>query len=70
MCPEVKSKVEAIPLSRRTIVRRIDAIAMHIEEQLLTASGFQWLSIALDESTDIQDTAQVLIYIRGIDENF
>lgn len=71
VCPEVRSKVEAISLSRRTIVRRIDAIAMNIQEQLLTASGsFQWFSIALDESTDIQDTAQVLIYIRGIDENF
>ncbi|XP_063862127.1 general transcription factor II-I repeat domain-containing protein 2A-like [Scylla paramamosain] len=44
---------------------------MNIQEQLLTASGsFQWFSIALNESTDIQDTAQVLMYIRGIDENF
>ena len=71
VCPEVKSKVEAISLSRGTIVRRIDAIAVNIQEQLLTASvGFQWLSIALDERTDIQDTAQLLIYLRGIDENF
>ncbi|XP_068224467.1 general transcription factor II-I repeat domain-containing protein 2-like, partial [Palaemon carinicauda] len=71
LCPEVISKVEAISLSRRTIVRRIDAIAMNIQDQVLTASvSFQWFSIALDESNDIQDTAQVLIYIRGIDENF
>ncbi|CAI9723916.1 transcription factor II-I repeat domain-containing 2-like [Octopus vulgaris] len=71
VCPEVKSKVEAISLSRRTIVRRIDAIAVNIHEQLLTASGrFQWFSIALDASTDIQETTQLLIYIRGIDENF
>ena len=69
VCPVVKSKVEAISLSRRTIVRSIDAIAVNIQEQLLTASGsFQWLSIALDASTDIQDTAQLLIYLRGIDE--
>ena len=71
VCPEVKSKVEAISLSRRTIVCRIDAIAVNIQEQLLTASGgFQWFSIALDESTDIRDTAQLLIYLRGIDKNF
>ena len=68
VCPEVKSKVEAISLSRRTIVRSIDAIAVNIQEQLLTASGK--FSFALDESTDIQDTAQLLIYLRGIDENF
>ena len=66
VCPEVKSKLEAISLSRRTIVRRIDAIAMNIQN----SGSFQWFSIALDESTDIQDTAQVLIYIRGIDGNF
>ncbi|XP_068250678.1 general transcription factor II-I repeat domain-containing protein 2-like [Palaemon carinicauda] len=71
VCPEVISKVEAISLSRRTIVRRMDAIEMNIQDQVLTASvSFQWFSIALDESNDIQDTAQVLIYIRGIDENF
>ena len=69
--PEVKSKVEAISLSRRTIVHRIDAIAVNIQEQLLTASGsFQLFSISLDERTDIQDTAQLLIYLREIDENF
>ena len=51
VCPEVKSKVEAISLSRRTIVRRIDAIAVNIQEQLLTASGsFQLFSISLDET--------------------
>ena len=71
VCPEVKSKVEAISLSRRTIVRRIDAIAVNIQERLLTASvSFRWFSIALDESTDIQGTAQLLIYLRGIEKNF
>ena len=26
--------------------------------------------MALDESTDIEDTAQLLVFVRGIDENF
>lgn len=69
--PESRSKIEAIPLSRRSVVRRIDAIAVNIHEQLLAVSrNFEWFSIALDESTDCQDTAQLLIYIRGIDDNF
>ena len=67
LCPEG----EAVSLSRRTIVHRIDGIAVNIQEQLLTASGsFQLFSISLDERTDIQDTAQLLTYLRGIDENF
>ena len=28
------------------------------------------VSLALDESTDINDTAQLLIFVRGISENF
>ena len=71
LCPEVKPKVEAISQSRRTIVRRIGTTAHNIQEQLLTSSGhFEWFFIAVDESTDAQDTAQLLIYIRGIDDSF
>ena len=41
VCPEVKSKVEAISLPRRTSVRRTDAIAVNIQEQpVVVFSGF------------------------------
>lgn len=33
-------------------------------------ANFKEFSIALDEITDISDTAQLAIFIRGIDENF
>ena len=70
-CPEVRTKIEAISLSRRTIVRRIGGIAQNLSEQLFEArKSFEWYSLALDESTDIEDTAQLLVFIRGIDENF
>ena len=70
-CPEVRTKIEAISLSRRTIVRRIGGIAQNLSEQLFEAGkSFEWYSLALDESTDIEDTAQLLVFIRGIDENF
>jgi hypothetical protein len=71
LCPDVRSKFESISLSRRTIVRRIDSISDELTEQLKTASkDFVWFSLALDESTDNEDTAQLLIFIRGINENF
>ena len=54
VCPEMKSKIEAIPKSRKTTVRRIEAIAAHLKENLLnTANTFKCFSIALDESTCI-----------------
>ena len=71
VCPEVKSKIEALHLSRKTTVRRIEAIATNLLENLLnTANTFKCFSIALDEGTDICDTAQLLIFIRGIDKHF
>ncbi|XP_056637725.1 general transcription factor II-I repeat domain-containing protein 2-like [Diorhabda sublineata] len=33
-------------------------------------AGFESFSIALDESTDLSDTAQLAIFIRGIDKEF
>ena len=70
-CPEVRTKIEVIFLSRRTIVRHIGGIAQNLSEQLFEAGkSFEWYSLALDENTDIEETAQLLMFIRGIDENF
>jgi hypothetical protein len=71
MCPDVRSKFESISLSRRAIMRRIDSFSDELTEQLKTAcKDFVWFSFALDESTDNEDTAQLLIFIRGINETF
>ena len=35
-----------------------------------TSKHFLWYSLALDESNDVQDTAQLLVFIRGMDANF
>ena len=71
MCPDAKSKFKSISLSRRTVVRRFDSINDQLTEQLMIASkDFFCFSLALDESTDEEDTAQLLIFIRGINRNF
>ena len=55
----------------RTTIRRIEAIAANLLENLLnTANQFKCFSIALDESTNIGDTSQLRIFIREIDEHF
>ena len=71
VCPEVKSNIKAIPVSRRTTVRRIEVIAAYYVENLFnTANIFRCFSIALNESTDIEDTSHLLSFIREIDEYF
>ena len=52
-------------------MRRIDSISYELTEQLMIASNdFVWFSLALDKSTDEEDTAQLLIFIGGINGYF
>ena len=71
LCPEQKSKFEAVSLSRKTVVRSIEVISEDLTEQFKVASkSFQYFSLAMDESTDIKDTAQLLIFVHGVDDDF
>ncbi|VEN48298.1 unnamed protein product [Callosobruchus maculatus] len=69
--PEKKKDFSNISLSRQTIARRVDDIGKHIEDNLKNrASEFIFYALALDESTDMTDTAQIAIFIRGVDAHF
>ena len=71
VCPEHRQKFEEVSLSKRTVARRIKAIGENLTSQLKgLVPSFKLFSVALDESTDINDTAQLLIFVRGISENF
>lgn len=67
VCPEQRKKFEEVSLSRRTVARRIEAIGEDLTSQLKgRVPSFQLFSLALNERTDIDDTAQLLIFVRGI----
>ena len=71
ICPEHRQKFEKVSLSRRTVARRIKAIGEDLTSQLKgLVPSFQLFSLALDESTDIDDTAQLPTFVRDISENF
>ncbi|KAK0145774.1 General transcription factor II-I repeat domain-containing protein 2B [Merluccius polli] len=71
LCPESKVKFENISLSRRTVTHRVELIDEDIVSELnKKAESFNLYSLALDESNDIKDTAQLLIFIRGINDSF
>ena len=70
-CPNKVSLVKETCLSHQTIGRRIDDLGDNIEGTLKDKlSACVFYSLALDESTDQSDTAQLVIFIRGIDEKF
>ena len=71
VCPEKRQKFEEVSLLRRTLARRIETLGENLTSQLKgLVPSFQLFSLALDESTDVDDTAQLLIFVRGISENF
>lgn len=71
LCPGRKKEIDNISLSRRTVTRRIDELATNVEIWLTElASKFKYFSLAIDESTDVSDTAQLAVFVRGIDDDF
>lgn len=71
VCPEKKELFGKISISANTVAERISDLSGNIYDQLREkAKHFHSYSLALDESTDVTDTAQLAIYIRGVDNNF
>ncbi|KAG1935508.1 SCAN domain-containing protein [Pimephales promelas] len=71
VCPEKKGQFSDISLSANTVAERISDLSENIYHQLREkAERFCAYSVALDESTDNTDTAQLGIYVCGVDDNF
>lgn len=71
VCLNQKKIFEDICLSARTCTRRTEDLGNNLCQQLQEkAQIFEWFYLAIDESNDVSDTAQLLIFVRGIDENF
>ena len=71
VCPEKEGQFSNISLSANTVAERISDLSSDIYDQLREkAKFFNAYSVALDESSDITDTAQLAIYVRGVDDNF
>ncbi|KAI5098257.1 general transcription factor II-I repeat domain-containing protein 2-like [Silurus meridionalis] len=71
VCPEKKDVFNAVSLSASTITRRVEEIGGNVYAQLQQKTkDLDFFSLALDESMDVQDTAELLILIRGVTTNF
>ena len=70
VCPEKKKDFENISLSRRTVTRRIEELGSDIESSLMKLClKFESFSLAIDESTDVTDIAQLAVFVRGVDSD-
>ncbi|XP_029654144.1 general transcription factor II-I repeat domain-containing protein 2-like [Octopus sinensis] len=70
LCPLNSSLFDGISLSASSVSRRTEELGKNIYLQICEkTSNMLWYSLALDESVDISGTSQLLIFIRGVDEN-
>ncbi|GFU86916.1 general transcription factor II-I repeat domain-containing protein 2A [Trichonephila clavipes] len=68
ICPQKLEIFTQISVSRQTVERIIENISREMCASLNTvATSFVYFSLALDETSDIKDTAQLAILIRGVD---
>ncbi|MBN3305245.1 GTD2B protein, partial [Amia calva] len=66
VCPDKKNVFANVSLSQNTIAERADDLAANLKDQLAEkASHFIAYSPAVNESTDITDTAQLTIFINS-----
>lgn len=70
VCPEKKQTFSNVSLSRNTVAERTCDLATNLYELLMEkGKDFVAFSLAVDESCDASDTAQLSIFIRGVDSN-
>ena len=71
VCPEKKNVFNTVSISASTITRHIEEIGGNLYAHLLPKTKeYEFFSLALDESTDVQNTALLLIFICGVNANF
>ncbi|XP_065654636.1 protein FAM200A-like [Hydra vulgaris] len=64
---KIQRLISNISVSRHTTERRISEISVEVEQYLLNdLKNYEAFSLALDDSTDIQDKPQVAVFIRYV----
>ncbi|CAI5691491.1 unnamed protein product [Oreochromis niloticus] len=68
VCPEKKQAFSNVSLSRNTVADRTRELANNLYNQLMEkGNSFVAFSLAVDESSVASDTAQLSVFIRGVD---
>ncbi|XP_067209977.1 protein FAM200A-like [Linepithema humile] len=62
---------KSVRLSRQSVSRRVSVLSSNNKEKLrIMINNCRYFSLCLDESTDISDISQLLIYVRTVQDDF
>ena len=71
VCPAERKKMAGLCLSAHTITCRTEHMTGNVCATLSqTCTSLEFFSIDLDESTDLKDTSQFVVFIRGVTASF
>lgn len=68
ICPDMQQDFAKVCLACNTVARRIEEVSSDIKRQLgIKGKEFAFFLLVCDESTDAAVTAQLLIFLKGVD---
>lgn len=68
---EIKAAIKSFPLGPATVTRRVESLSEDVDRQVLKdLSLCEYFSLQLDESLDVTDTAQRIVFVRMAYQDF
>ena len=68
---KIAEKFKTVSLSHQTMARRVADLSQHVTCKLKSAmKNCSYFSVALDESVDVTDISQLMIFARLVDQSF
>ncbi|XP_039513051.1 general transcription factor II-I repeat domain-containing protein 2A-like [Pimephales promelas] len=64
---DIKTAFSSVPLGPATVTRRVESLSEDVDRQVLRDLSFcEYFSLQLDESLDVMDTAQLVVFVRMV----
>ena len=68
---EIKALIQTLSLGAPTIARRVETLSEDVSQQVFKdLSNCEYFSLHFDESTDVTDTAQLIVFVRMVFADF